>query len=278
MPPWPWDGISQADYGPPVIVSPYQDQQIYGPRASPFHCTSSFSRTSTLGEVPNSSYTLWYIKPSPVLESDSISWVIEGDSFTWPFNASQIESTLYVACRAASIDGHYSKLSASVRIELVFFPAPIITIPSDGQKLYTATVSFTRSSIQSVFDGADSSTHWFWNKGSPPLISGPNTLVAGMSTSKIFVPSDVGTWYVAVRARTDSFVSKFSQVSSFILSPTEAQFSASPKEFLELKSVQFMDETPGNPTSWSWKYRASDSGDSWVEFSTLQNPTKVFSV
>ena len=279
MPAWPWDGISQADYGPPSITVPTSGAQIYGVRNPIFgNVTSPWSRTSTLGEVPNSSYTLWYLKDHPVTDADPWDFVVNVDNYNWSLTAALIPANYYLACRADSVDGHYSRLSANIQFSTIFYPAPTITIPTDGQKIYTASVAFERSSTDGIFQGSDSQTHWFFNKGSPPLISGPNDLASGRTFTKIFVAADVGTWYVAVRSRGNPWVSAYSAVSSFVLSPTPSDFSASPTNFLESKTVQFQDLTSGSPTSWSWKFRASDSGDAWVEFSTLQNPTKDFSV
>ena len=59
--------------------------------------------------------------------------------------------------------------------------------------------------------------------------------------------------------------------------PPVADFEASPREFDESKTVQFTDLSVG-ATAWSWKKRISGSGDAFVEFSTVQNPSAIFSV
>lgn len=93
-------------------------------------------------------------------------------------------------------------------------------------------------------------------------------------------PSPIdGTWYWKVNYTTDG--SGETPVFRFFVNPplpVVADFTAAPLSFFESKPVQFTDLSTGSPTSWSWKKRPSDSNDAFVEFSTVQNPSQVFSL
>lgn len=55
-----------------------------------------------------------------------------------------------------------------------------------------------------------------------------------------------------------------------------ASFTADVEAGCEPLVVTFTGTTPGSGLTYSWKRRVSGSGDSFVEFSTAQNPTEIF--
>ena len=168
-------------------------------------------------------------------------------------------------------------------------PAPTITFPTEGQSIvrYSSTPVtlgyryFARTSVP-PYDVAT----WGVLYGLP---SYPTGYVFGFDGGVAgYIPIDTGVGDFSVKLAGSELPIAWG-IRSTDWSPTvafhyipppppTANFTVSPKEFFESKTVQFNDTSSGNPTSWSWKFRASDSGDAWVEFSTLQNPTKDFSV
>lgn len=64
--------------------------------------------------------------------------------------------------------------------------------------------------------------------------------------------------------------------------PLEADFTGDPLEGESPLSVQFTnlttptDPPPEKPITFSWKYRVSNSGDDYVEFSTVKHPLTIF--
>ena len=143
---------------------------------------------------------------------------------------------------------------------------------------------FSRTSFGTVWDTCTWGVlygHPSWPTGYPfqflgasgfcPLDVGTGSFSIALAAS----PEPVG--YYAVRTDWSTLV-HFSYIPPPPSPSPTASFTNSPREFNESKTVQFNDTSSGNPTSWSWKFRVSDSGDAWVEFSTAQNPTKIFSV
>lgn len=168
-------------------------------------------------------------------------------------------------------------------------PPPSILCPTQGAIIFHSQPEyyfFSRSSIGSPWDGY---TYWGMRKDGVYRYF----YLAGLSgywanrfggTNTNDPPGD-GGWEVQCAAAQwpSETWTDFTGWLGFQYQPDPppipvASFSNSPKEFFESKTVQFNDSSSGNPTSWSWKYRASDSGGAWVEFSTEQNPTRVFSV
>ena len=176
--------------------------------------------------------------------------------------------------------------------------APSITFPTEGHIAYhhdpidgadfnlpNGFWLYSRSPLGSRYDNF---TFWRRFTGPPPLSPIAEVwIVAG--TSGIHGGAGDGTWWLDCAGSFDAVyapghMTDFSAGVSYQNQPypppvaPTASFTNMPKEFFEAKTVQFQDTSSGFPTSWSWKYRASDSGDAWVEFSTLKNPTKDFSV
>lgn len=54
-----------------------------------------------------------------------------------------------------------------------------------------------------------------------------------------------------------------------------AQFTATPRSGFQPLSVTFTDMSTNTPTSWNWEYKKTGS-DSWIQFSTAQNPSFMF--
>ncbi len=72
------------------------------------------------------------------------------------------------------------------------------------------------------------------------------------------------------------------ELKSAYITVTESQvapvaaFTASATSGLSPLSVTFTDQSTNTPTEWKWEYKAG-TGD-WTQFSTLQNPTYIFTV
>jgi len=181
-------------------------------------------------------------------------------SFTASFNLANLPSNATTWTWKGKIeDNNRNKYNPTTTITITTGPTPptadFVGSPTSGTA--PLTVQFTDQST-----GNPTSWSWDFGDGGTSTAQNPSHTYAspGTYTVSLTVSNSAGsdtlvrTGYITVRAPGN---------------PPVADFVGSPTSGTAPLSVQFTDQSTGNPTSWSW-----DFGDGGT--STAQNPTHVY--
>jgi PKD repeat protein len=216
--------------------------------------------------------------------SESAAW----DAFNAASPVSGTESFVtFWLTRSGSTTRQYKQINVIVRLETNYSNA-----------LYILTVNPTDLEI---FQGAiiTSFGHWF-----TPMSNTPRQVHSRVLGLLPGFPVEIGAWVDPIANLPDtttpntqhgmsaSFTLRTYRISGtqdfsdhaeadFIVIgvPPIAEFNAAPVKGPDGLNVQFENlSTPaiGAPTTYSWKKRIHGSGDSFVEFSTAENPIEIF--
>ena len=192
----------------------------------------------------------------------------------WDFNSNLIrDDGAMLYCEVFSDEIHVyvlelvtnpTQLPSPVIVPLVYALSPSSgDIPPVADFTGSPLVSSVPLSVQFVDKSSNLPTSWSWDFGD-----------SSTSTDQhpVHTYSNPGTYDVSLTATNSSGSSTYLQQAFIVAEPPgipSADFSASPRSGGGPLTVNFVDQSTGNPTSWSW-----DFGDGAT--SNQQNPTHTF--